>query len=346
MLQRVETSPSTRERASAPLTVLVAHAQGDSTVSSLNVALQAAGNLEIAATVTSAADALELGQRLAPDVAIIDLELSPYCSLVTALHRLCPKTRIIVMADRLRAEAGRLVEALAAGAVGAVYEEASPEELRRALAATSFTTRVVAEEAANLLLDSYLTGLAQEKERSLATIEALATALEVRDACTGEHVQRVSRLAEACLALVDTGLAMNDDIRSGFLLHDVGKIGVPDSILNKPGPLDEAEWDVMRTHPEIGVRIIQPIGFSSTTTDIVMHHHERWDGNGYPYGLAGEEIPIAARAFAVVDALDAMTSDRPYRAAMRTEDALTILKHESGRAYDPRMVGAVIKVAA
>jgi response regulator RpfG family c-di-GMP phosphodiesterase len=346
MLQKMETRPITRGFASAPLQVLVAHRQGESATSSLTRALHAAGSLEIAATVTSAPDALEVAQQLAPDIAIIDLELSPYCSLVTALHRLCPSTRIIVMADRLRAEASRLVEALAAGAVGAVYEEASPDEMKRALAATSSTTRVVAEEAANLLLDSYLTGLAQEKERSLATIEALATALEVRDACTGEHVQRVSRLAEACLALVDTGLAMDDEIRSGFLLHDVGKIGVPDSILNKPGPLDHAEWEIMRTHPEIGVRIIEPIGFSSTTTDIVLHHHERWDGKGYPYGLTGKDIPIAARAFAVVDALDAMTSDRPYRSAMRTEDALTILKHEAGKAYDPIMVDAVTKVAA
>ncbi|MGH2734452.1 MAG: HD-GYP domain-containing protein, partial [Actinomycetota bacterium] len=123
-----------------------------------------------------------------------------------------------------------------------------------------------------------------------------------------------------------------------FMLHDVGKIGVPDSILQKPGPLTSNEWVIMRSHPELGVKIVEPIGFSSTTTDIILRHHERWDGLGYPNGLRGLEIPLAARAFAIVDAYDAMTSNRPYRDAMTEDEAIAVIESERGRAFDPDIV--------
>jgi putative two-component system response regulator len=137
---------------------------------------------------------------------------------------------------------------------------------------------------------------------------------------------------------IDAQVARNEEVTFGFTLHDVGKIGVPDAILTKPGPLNDVEWTYMRRHPELGVKIVQPIGFSSAATDIILWHHERWDGNGYPHGLRAEEIPLTARAFAVADGYDAMTSDRPYRAAMSSDDALAVIHDESGAKYDPEMV--------
>jgi HD-GYP domain-containing protein (c-di-GMP phosphodiesterase class II) len=113
---------------------------------------------------------------------------------------------------------------------------------------------------------------------------------------------------------------------------------VPDKILNKPGPLSVEEWSVMRTHPELGARIVEPIGFSGATMGIIRHHHERWDGKGYPTGLKGAEIPLAARAFAVADSYDAMTSERPYRAAMTDDEAIRIIVDERDGAFDPDIV--------
>jgi HD-GYP domain-containing protein (c-di-GMP phosphodiesterase class II) len=130
------------------------------------------------------------------------------------------------------------------------------------------------------------------------------------------------------------------------VLHDVGKIGVPDRILNKPGPLSNNEWGLMRQHPELGIRIVEPIGFSPTATDIILSHHEHWDGTGYPFGLNRGEIPLPARLFSVVDSYDAMTHDRPYRAAMATEDALQIIKAKSGTVYDPEIVDIFIDLSS
>ncbi|MEA2460830.1 MAG: cyclic di-GMP phosphodiesterase [Actinomycetota bacterium] len=305
---------------------------------SLEAIISSVGGAEVAGSATTAEEALRVSAQLAPDIAIVDLELSPNCSLITALRRVCPDTRIIVMSERSKDEAGRLLKALEAGAVGTLYKEATLEEMTRTITGSSSSTPVIAEEAAGLLLNSYLGAMTEKRMRDLATIETLASAVEVRDHCTGEHLRRVTRLALDCLERIDPALAKNDEVSFGFMLHDVGKIGTPDAILRKPGPLTEDEWTVMRQHPEMGVKIVEPIGFSSTATDIILGHHERWDGLGYPHRLAGEEIPLAARTFAVADAYDAMTSDRPYRPAMDTADALGAIKEVSGKMYDPDIV--------
>lgn len=267
--------------------------------------------------------------------------MSPDCALVTTLHYLSPETRIIVMSER-GAPARGVIDALASGAVGAIYRDASIEELSRALRSSSQQTPTVPGEMTALLLDSYLDSLSDRRRRDLATIEALAAAVEVRDLGTGKHLRRVTSLANSCLEKIDMDLASNEEVQFGFTLHDVGKIGVPDAVLNKAGPLTDAEWKLMRRHPELGVRIVEPIGFSNATTDVILSHHERWDGSGYPFGLEREEIPLTARAFAVVDAFDAMTSDRPYRAAMSDPDALEIVQSEAGNSFDPEVVEVLI----
>jgi HD-GYP domain-containing protein (c-di-GMP phosphodiesterase class II) len=180
---------------------------------------------------------------------------------------------------------------------------------------------------------------AQELRRSYkATVLALANAVEARDAYTGRHAQRVAayglRIAHAA------GVEPDPEIEFGFLLHDVGKVAVPDAILFKPGPLSEEERALMVRHPQIGSEILRHIDFLDEAKSVVLHHHERWDGRGYPAGLAGEEIPLQARVFAVADALDALTTARPYRAACGWADARREIRAGSGTQFDPAIVAA------
>src|SRR5262245_48765544 len=134
------------------------------------------------------------------------------------------------------------------------------------------------------------------------------------------------------------------DLAHGVLLHDIGKIGIPDAILLKPGPLTAEEWTIMRRHPEIGARLIRDIPFLQGAIPIVRHHHERWDGAGYPDGLRGVEIPLGARIFAVVDAFDAMTFDRPYSRAISFADARAEVRRSAGAHFDPAVVDAFMRV--
>jgi response regulator RpfG family c-di-GMP phosphodiesterase len=176
------------------------------------------------------------------------------------------------------------------------------------------------------------------------TLEALVTALDAREHETQAHSQRVR---EYTLTLAQSlGLKHDDLIQAGrgALLHDVGKIGVRDSILLKPGKLDEPEWVEMRKHPQIGYNILQSIEFLSPAAEIVLCHQERWDGRGYPNGLAGFDIPLGARIFAVVDTLDAMTSDRPYRKALSFDAALSEIRACSGSQFDPQVVSAFLRM--
>lgn len=323
------------------LTVLIAE-RHRAVADSLERVIAGLGTASVTGRAHTASAALELAGKIAPDIAIIDLDLSPDCALVTGLHALAPDTRIIVMGDRMNNDHEALIKALESGAVGAIYKQASIEEIARAVHRSSRTTPVVPEEATGLLLGSYLDALVEKRRRDLSTIQALAAALEVRDMSTGHHVHRVTELASSCLNRIDPGLGTNEDLSFGFMLHDVGKIGVPDAVLNKPGPLSDDEWALMRRHPEMGVKIVQPLGFSPAAIDIILHHHEHWDGSGYPANLAALDIPLAARAFAVVDAWDAMTNDRPYRPAMSPEAAHDELRAGKGGFFDPELVDVVI----
>jgi ribonuclease P protein subunit RPR2 len=183
--------------------------------------------------------------------------------------------------------------------------------------------------------------LEQAHGRIRAVVESLALAVEAKDSVTSRHLRSVTELAVQLAAQIDTEIAESDEFRYGCLLHDVGKIGVPERILSKPGPLTDDEWVVMRSHPDTGARVVDPLGLPQTVVDIVRHHHERWDGLGYPDGLAGEEIPLAARIFAVCDALDAMTSERPYRDPLPHSIAYARVRREAGRQFDPMVISAL-----
>jgi len=175
-----------------------------------------------------------------------------------------------------------------------------------------------------------------------ATIEGWAKALEFRDMETEGHSRRVVEMTLQLarrLGIEDQQLAA---VRRGALLHDIGKMAIPDAILQKPGPLNEEEWKMMRQHPLFALQMLENIPFLRSALDIPYCHHEKWDGSGYPRGLRGEEIPLAARIFAVVDVWDALTSDRPYRRAWSNEQALKYLKDQKGKHFDPRVVDAFL----
>jgi response regulator RpfG family c-di-GMP phosphodiesterase len=177
-----------------------------------------------------------------------------------------------------------------------------------------------------------------------ATLEALGAALDSRDVGTESHSRRVHGYALATAR--EHGLSEPEmvDLAHGVLLHDIGKIGIPDSILLKPGKLTDEEWAIMRRHPEIGKRLIENIPFLKGAVPIVYCHHERWDGTGYPQGLRGEEIPLGARIFAVVDAFDAMTFDRPYSRAMSFAAAKAEIERCAGTHFDPAVVRSFLRV--
>ena len=178
------------------------------------------------------------------------------------------------------------------------------------------------------------------------TLRALVTALDARDRETGGHSERV---AEVSIAIaeemgMERGSQEWQELQWGALLHDVGKIGVPDHILRKPGELSEEEWEAMKAHPSAGHEIVRGIEFLGEAAELVHAHHERFDGSGYPRGLRGEEIPLGARIFAIADAFDAMTADRPYRPARAPERALAEILGNSGSQFDPAAVKAFLSV--
>jgi HD-GYP domain-containing protein (c-di-GMP phosphodiesterase class II) len=174
-----------------------------------------------------------------------------------------------------------------------------------------------------------------------ATVRALSNAVAARDAYTGKHAERVTAYGIALAEAIGLDTDRVPGIEFGFLLHDVGKVGVPDAILFKPGSLDESEFALVARHPVIGSEILRDVDFLGEGKLVVRHHHERWDGTGYPDRLAGEAIPLAARVFAVADALDALTSDRPYRRGTRFSRARAEIREHAGSQFDPGVVEAL-----
>lgn len=176
-----------------------------------------------------------------------------------------------------------------------------------------------------------------------ATLEGWSRALELRDEETSGHTQRAASLAVELAIMLGMPAEEIAHVRRGALLHDIGKMAVPDCILRKPGPLTEEEWEVMRKHPVHAQEFLSHIDYLRPAMDIPYCHHERWDGSGYPIGLAGEDIPLAARIFAVIDVFDALTSDRPYRDAWSIDRALAHIESNSGTHFDPAVVEAFLE---
>jgi HD-GYP domain-containing protein (c-di-GMP phosphodiesterase class II) len=171
-----------------------------------------------------------------------------------------------------------------------------------------------------------------------ATIEGWSHALDLRDKETEGHTQRVTEMSQRLARIMGLKGEILIHMRRGALLHDIGKMGVPDSILLKPGEFTPEEWNIMCKHPQLAYEWLAPIAYLKEALTIPYCHHEKWDGSGYPRGLKGEEIPLSARIFTVVDEWDAITSDRPYRTAWPKEKALNYIKENSGAHFDPDVV--------
>jgi putative two-component system response regulator len=287
--------------------------------------------------------AIEKAKKLLPDVILLDVMMPgmtgfEVCQRIRSDPQIAEIPIIILTALDDRES---LLNALKAGADDFISKPFDRYELRaRLLGITQLNRyqkliqeRAKLREANAQLLSAYE-----------ATIEGLSHALDLRDRETEGHSRRVTELtAKLAHAL---GMSADDimHIRRGALLHDVGKIGVPDSILHKPDQLTDEEWRIMRKHPQLAYDMLDPIEYLHPALIIPLNHHEKWDGTGYPRGLKGEEIPIAARLFAVVDVWDALTSDRPYRPAWSKEEALTYIREQTGKHFDPQVVELFFKL--
>jgi putative nucleotidyltransferase with HDIG domain len=177
-----------------------------------------------------------------------------------------------------------------------------------------------------------------------ATIEGWSRALDLRDHETEGHSQRVTDMALRLAAAIGLTGGELAQVRWGALLHDIGKMGIPDAVLMKAGPLNDAEWALMQRHPVFAYQMLSPISFLRPALDIAYCHHEKWDGTGYPRGIKGDEIPLTARIFAVVDVCDALCSDRPYRQAWPKEQVIEHIKSLSGTQFDPEVVKVFLDI--
>jgi len=199
----------------------------------------------------------------------------------------------------------------------------------------------------NKILDGKVKERTQElTDTRLEVIRRLGRAAEYRDDMTGYHIIRMSRYSQ--LLALAAGMAETEAeiLLNASPMHDIGKIGIPDSVLMKPGKLDPDEWEIMKTHVDIGVEILSGSNsdLMNMAAEVAQNHHEKWDGSGYPKGLAGEDIPLAGRVVAVADVFDALTTERPYKNAWPVEEAVQFLKEQSGKHFDPRLVERFIAI--
>jgi response regulator RpfG family c-di-GMP phosphodiesterase len=306
----------------------------------------------------SASEALARINGRRPDVVVLDVRMPGQTGL-----ELCralkddAATRDIGIVVLTGSEGGTSRAALDAGADAFVTKPFSPlellaivERLAGGLHAMPFRARKAQGEQEQLLLYARDLRHLLEIERGQRmllenayheTVAALASALESKDTGTRAHSQRVQRYAVELTCAIHPALADDLGVSYGYLLHDVGKIGIPDSILQKPGPLDDAERRLIQRHTILGEQMLGGVAFlQGAGLKVVRSHHERWDGAGYPDGIGGDEIPVGARIFAVADTLDAMTSDRPYRPAGSWDAAADEIHAQSGQQFDPDVVSA------
>ena len=304
-------------------------------------------------TAASVDEGLERMRQSPYPLVITDIKMPDRDGLwfLRALRREHPDTAVIMMTGYGQVDSA--VDALKYGASDYLTKPIRVNHLSASVLRALDRRRLILE---NQAYQRGLEGAVAEKTREVEaayaeisetyrlTLEALVTALDARECETGHHSQRVVRY---CLAIADqmgiTGRE-RDDLGRGALLHDIGKIGVPDHILLKPGPLTSEEWVEMRRHPEIGARILSDIAFLAPAAEIVLTHQETFDGSGYPRGMKGEEIPLGSRIFAVADTLDAILSDRPYRRGRPLAYAREEIQRYSGTQFDPAVAEAFQEV--
>jgi putative nucleotidyltransferase with HDIG domain len=304
-------------------------------------------------TTSGAEAALDLVRESDPHLVISDMKMPGKDGLwlLDRLRRERPDTAVLMLTAFGDTEAA--VECLRRGATDYLLKPPKSADLLRAIErALSRRRDERARERYRTSLQRTVREKATDLRRALVEVEAaynstlyaLVAALDAREHETGDHSLRVGRYTLALADRMGVPMSERHDIFRGALLHDIGKIGVPDAILLKPGPLDPSEWEEMRKHPQTGFNILKSIGFLRIPAEIVLSHQERFDGSGYPRGLRGDSITTGARIFAVADALDAMSSDRPYRRSLGFARAIEEITRQSGTQFDPGVVDALLAI--
>ncbi|HEX9331682.1 MAG TPA: HD domain-containing phosphohydrolase [Anaerolineales bacterium] len=287
--------------------------------------------------------AIEKAKKLLPDVILLDVMMPGMTG-----YEVCQRIRndpeiaeipIIILTALDDRES--LLNALKAGADDFISKPFDRYELRARLLGITRLNRYqkLIQERAKLQEANIQLLTAYE-----ATIEGWSHAMDLRDKETEGHSRRVTELTVKLARTFDVSDDEIMHLRRGALLHDMGKLGIPDSILHKPDKLTEEEWVIMRKHPQLAYDMLYPVEYLRPALIIPLNHHEKWDGTGYPNGLKGKAIPIAARLFAIIDVWDALTSDRPYRHAWSEAEALAYIREQSSKHFDPQVVDLFFKV--
>ena len=291
-------------------------------------------------------EGLDVFRAARPPLILTDLKMPVMdgIALIEGVRREDTDTAIIVLTGA--PDVRTAIDSLKLGAYDFIMKPVNVDELLFAAERALERRQLLIERREyHTLLERRVEEATRELQNAYrATLEALGSALDSRDVGTEAHSRRVHGYALATARTFGVPEADIPDLEHGVLLHDIGKIGIPDAILLKAGPLTPEQWQIMRRHPEIGKRLIQGVPFLRGAIPIVYCHHEKWDGSGYPRGLKGEEIPLGARIFSVVDAFDAMTFDRPYSKAVPFEAAYTEIKRCTGAHFDPAVVEAFLRV--
>lgn len=271
------------------------------------------------------AKALELAAREKPELILLDVMMPGMTGYqVCAQLKATPATSAIpVIFVTALADVEDEAQGFAVGAVDYITKPVSPPIVKARVRTHLSLVRV--EEL---------------RETRLQIVQRLGLAAEYKDNETGLHVIRMSHYSRVLALAAGFSEAQAEELLNAAPMHDVGKIGIPDAVLRKPGKLDGEEWEVMKQHAQIGADIIgeHPSGLLRMAREIALNHHEKWDGSGYPRGIGGAEIPVEARIIAIADVFDALTSERPYKKAWPVEEAVQLLREQSGRHFDPELV--------
>lgn len=301
---------------------------------------------------TCAADgfeALGLILRQDYDIVLADITMPQMTGLdlVEKIREQCPRTRTIIMTGSGSSLAAR--DALKRGAFDYIEKPIDPAELRQIIAdaiepapAVS-TTRGPNENAIEEMGHRFNELQAELRRTCLQSVMAFVAAVEAKDPYTERHSKTVAFYAKKIADRMRMPADQVDTIRTAAVLHDIGKIGIPDAILTKPTKLTNAEFDLVKQHPRMGVQILEHTRFLKAELPLVLHHHEHWDGTGYPMGLRGEQIPLGARVLHVADAIDAMASTRSYRDAFDNQQVMSELRLCRGTQFDPKIAGVAIE---
>jgi cyclic di-GMP phosphodiesterase len=298
-------------------------------------------------------EALDVFTTEHPPLTITDVKMPIMNGLefLEQARRMDPDAMVLVLTGV--GDVQTAVDSLTGGAYDFIVKPVNATQLLHAAARALNHRQLLIERREHVaLLERHVTEATREldvmlrqlEETYRSTLEALGSAIDTRDVATQAHSRRVRGYTLVIARAHGVPEAELGDLERGVLLHDIGKIGIPDAILFKPGPLTPEEWRIMQRHPDIGRQLIEKIPFLHDAVPIVYHHHERWDGTGYPLGLRGEAIPLGARIFAVADTFDALTFDRPYSRAVSFQRAREEIRRCAGKHFDPAVVATFLTI--